>query len=385
MVFGKINAGGVYLLMSEVSAKPVEGERRVFMTGNETVAWAALAAGAEIMYGYPITPQNEIMHYWARLLPKFGKRFLQTEDELSAGFTTIGGVLAGKKAFTATAGPGNVLMQEPLAMAEAMRIPTVVVIQQRGGPSTATVIYSQQEVTLTCFGGNGEGLRVVYSTCSHQELYDYTIKAFNTAWKYRFPTFVLADGYQAKMRESLTIYDPDARGIDMVPAEALVGKPGKIGEGREAAHLRNAFSVEEELEVAMAADTSDYERVAPGIVEYDAYNTEGADLVVIAHGIVFRSAEMAVRDLAAQGKKIGYFRPITLRPFPTEQLQQAVAGAKVLLVAESAYGQLLKLVKENLYGGNCSVPIKTILRPGVGITPEEVTETCTALLDGREA
>ncbi len=371
--------------MSEASAKPVEGERRVFMTGNETVCWAALAAGAEIMYGYPITPQNEIMHYWARLLPRFGKIFLQTEDELSAGFTTIGGVLAGKKTFTATAGPGNVLMQEPLAMAEAMRIPTVVVVQQRGGPSTATVIYSQQEVTLTCFGGNGEGLRVVYSTSSHQDLYDYTIKAFNTAWKYRWPTFVLADGYQAKMRESLTIYDPEARGISMVPTEPLVGKPGKIGEGREAAHLRNAYSVEEELEVAMARDTSIYERDAPEIIEYDSFNIENADIVVIAHGIVFRSAAMAVRDLAAQGKRVGYFRPITLRPFPREQLLQAAAKAKQLLVAESAYGQLLKLVKENLYGGACNLPIKTILRPGVGINPEEIDEACRALLGEKEA
>ncbi|MGB4510984.1 MAG: hypothetical protein WBI31_04865 [Thermacetogeniaceae bacterium] len=153
----------------------IEGEKKAFMTGNEAVAWAALAAGAEIMYGYPITPQNEIMQYWTRLAPKHGRKFLQTEDELSAGFTTIGGVLTGKRAFTATAGPGNVLMQEPMSMAEAMRIPTVVVVQQRGGPSTATVIYSQQEVTLTCFGGNGEGLRVVYSTSSHQELYDYNI------------------------------------------------------------------------------------------------------------------------------------------------------------------------------------------------------------------
>ena len=161
--------------MSETGAKPVEGERKVFMTGNEAVSWAALAAGAEIMCGYPITPQNEIMHYWARNVPKFGRRFLQTEDELCAGFATIGGVLTGRRAFTATAGPGNVLMQEPLSMAEAMRIPIVVVVQQRGGPSTATVIYSQQEVTLTCFGGNGEGLRFVYSTSSHQELYDYIV------------------------------------------------------------------------------------------------------------------------------------------------------------------------------------------------------------------
>ena len=163
--------------------KPIKGDKRYFMTGNEVVAYAAVMANADIMYGYPITPQNEIMHYWTRMAPKYGKEFLQTEDELSAGFTTVGGVLAGRKAFTATAGPGNTLMQEPISMAEAMRLPIVVAVQQRGGPSTATVIYSQQEVTMTTIGGNGEGFRIVYSTSTHQELYDYTIKAFNTAWK----------------------------------------------------------------------------------------------------------------------------------------------------------------------------------------------------------
>jgi 2-oxoglutarate ferredoxin oxidoreductase subunit alpha len=369
--------------MNETSAKPVEGERKVFMTGNETVCWAALAAGADIMYGYPITPQNEIMHYWTRNVPKFGKRFLQTEDELSAGFTTVGGVLAGRRAFTATAGPGNVLMQEPLAMAEAMRIPIVVVIQQRGGPSTATVIYSQQEVTLTCFGGNGEGLRIVYSTSSHQELYDYTIKAFNTAWKYRFPTFVLADGYQAKMRESLNIYDPATRGINMVPTEPFLGKPGKISEGREAAHLRNTYNIEEELAEVLERDIADYERVAPEIVEHDSFNTDGCDLLVVTHGIVSRSAAMAVRDLAGQGKRIGYFRPITLRPFPEKQFRATAAKAKALLVAESAYGQLLKIVQQNLYGS--TVPIRTLLKPGVGITPEEITDECSAILAGKGA
>ena len=135
----------------------LKGKQRFFMTGNEVIAWAAIAAKADIMYGYPITPQNEIMHYWTRLAPKHGKKFLQTEDEISAGFTTVGGVLAGLKAFTGTAGPGNVLMQESATMAEMMRIPIVYFIQQRGGPSTATVIYAQQETTLTCFGGNGEG------------------------------------------------------------------------------------------------------------------------------------------------------------------------------------------------------------------------------------
>lgn len=121
--------------------------------------------------------------------PRYGREFLQTEDEISAGFTVCGAVQAGKKAFTATAGPGNVLMQEPFGMAEAMRLPLFAIIQQRGGPSSGTVIYSQQEVALTTYGGNGEGYRIVYSSASHQEIYDYTIKGFNMAWKYRWPTF----------------------------------------------------------------------------------------------------------------------------------------------------------------------------------------------------
>lgn len=356
--------------MTDKTVKPITGEMRAFMTGNEVVAWAALAAGAEIMYGYPITPQNEIMHYWTRLAPKYGREFLQTEDELSAGFTTLGGVLAGKKAFTATAGPGNTLMQEPMSMAEAMRLPAVVIIQQRGGPSTATVIYSQQEVTLATLGGNGEGYRIVYSTSNHQELFDYTIKAFNTAWKYRFPVFVLGDGYQAKMRESLTIYDPESRGIELVPAEPYVGKPGVPGIDRPPAHYRNTYNVEEEIyEVVLELDKA-FKAVAPEIAEYEAIAAEESPLVVVAHGVVARAAKQAVKLLRQQGINVGYFRPITLRPLPEKELRSTAAKAQKLLIVESAQGQLARLVKEAIFGA--TVEIEGLFKPGMGITAEDV-------------
>ncbi|MHB9095283.1 MAG: ferredoxin oxidoreductase, partial [Eubacteriales bacterium] len=308
-----------------MAEKPIQGEKRVFMTGNEVVAWAALAAKADIMYGYPITPQNEIMHYWTRMAPKYGKRFLQTEDELSAGFTTLGGVLAGRKAFTATAGPGNTLMQEPLSMAEMMRIPSVVIIQQRGGPSTATVIYSQQEVTMTTYGGNGEGFRIVYSTANHQELFDYTIKAFNTAWKYRFPTFVLGDGYQAKMRESLTIYDPEDRGIELVKTEPFIGKEPVNGE-KQPVHIRNTYNTEEELFEVITKYLEDYTRITPEIIEHQEFDCEDADIVVVSHGVVSRAAKGAVQELRNAGLKVGYFRPVTLRPFPADRLRAVADG-----------------------------------------------------------
>jgi 2-oxoglutarate ferredoxin oxidoreductase subunit alpha len=352
--------------------KPIEGEKKVFMTGNEVVAWAALAAGAEIMYGYPITPQNEIMHYWTRMAPKYGRKFLQTEDEISAGFTCTGGVLAGKRAFTATAGPGNTLMQEPMSMAEMMRIPTVLIVCQRGGPSTATVIYSQQETTMTCYGGNGEGFRIVYSTATHQELFDYTIKAFNTAWKYRFPTFVLGDGYQSKMRESLSIYDPEARNIEMVRAEPYVVKGGVPGENRDPAHLRNTYNMEEELYEVIMDHAREYEKIAPEIIEYEEYECDDADVLLVAHGVVSRAAKGAVKELRQDGKKVGHFKPVTLRPFPEKELLERAKAAKQVIVIESAYGQLDKLVKSHLYG--CSTPIAQYFRPGEGITIEEVVQ-----------
>lgn len=357
--------------------KLIEGEKRVFMTGNEVVAYAAVAAKADIMYGYPITPQNEIMHYWTRMAPKFEKGFLQTEDELSAGFTTCGGVLAGKRAFTATAGPGNTLMQEPISMAEAMRLPIVVVVQQRGGPSTATVIYSQQEVTLTTYGGNGEGMRVVYSTADHQELFDYTIKAFDTAWKYRFPTMVLGDGYQAKMRESLTIYDPADRGVEITNTEAYLGKPGTPGVDRPPAQYRNTYNVEEELFEVLQQHFEDYNKMAPAVAEYHTFDTEDADLVIVSHGVVSRAAKAAVTELRQAGYKVGYFRPVTLRPLAGKELREVADKAGRLLLVESANGQMARLVKDAIYGSRAQ--LITLFKPGVGITTEEIVDKVKSL------
>ncbi len=353
-------------------AKVVDGEERRFMTGNEVAAWAALAAGADIMYGYPITPQNEIMHYWTRLLPKFGKGFLQTEDEISAGFATIGGVLMGKKAFSATAGPGNVLMQESISMAEMMRIPALWFIQQRGGPSTATVIYSQQETILTARGGNGEGHRIVYSTSNHQEVFDYAIKAFNMAWKYRFPAFVLGDGYQAKMREPLTLYNPEDRGIEMIEPKPFLRIGGIPGGDRDPVHLRNTYNIEEELYEVLMANQKDYDEMAPSVIEWHDWACDDAELIIVAHGIVSRAAKVAAEIARGEGLKVGYFRPVTLRPFPAEALRGFAERCGRLLVVESAYGQLLSIVKENLYG--LETPIEGLLKPGVGITTEEILE-----------
>ena len=361
-------------------ARIIEGSGKSFLTGNETVTWACLAAEADIMFGYPITPQNEIMHYWTRLSPKFDRGFLQTEDELSAGFATCGAVQAGKKSFTATAGPGNVLMQEPFGMAEAMRLPLVGIIQQRGGPSSGTVVYSQQEVTLTTYGGNGEGWRIVYSTATHQEIFDYTIKAFNTAWTYRFPVFVLGDGYQAKMREPLELYNPEDRGIELVKSYPLIGLGGQIGEEREPAHLCNIYSLEEELYDVIMRVSAEFESISPKLEIAIENQCEDADLIILSHGVVSRAADDAVAALRAQGLKVGSFRPVTLRPYPTRQLRECLqkTNAKTMLIAESAYGQFSRLTKQEIYGE--TIHLEHLFMPGVGIIDHDIVNKVKSLL-----
>jgi 2-oxoglutarate ferredoxin oxidoreductase subunit alpha len=347
-----------------------------FLMGNQILAKAALSAGAKIMFGYPITPASEILETWVNLCDENNQKqktqnlklqYLQTEDEMAAGFGTIGACLAGVPAFTATSGPGNILMQDAFSMAEALRIPIVAMIIQRGGLSTSTVIYSQEEVRLTCFGGNSEGFRIVYSTSNLQELYDYTLKAFKTAWQYRFPTFILADGYQGKMKGELEI-NSKLKTEDLKLVEPIL-KPG--------VNLRNCYNLEEEIGEIINQYSNEYLQIREEIEEFEEYRLEEAETVIIAHGIVGAAVKPAVDRLSNEGQKVGLFRPITLRPFPAKGAKRILEKAKKIITIESAQGQLSDLFKNEFYG--IEIPLIEINKPAVGFTPEEIYETITQL------
>ncbi|MDD5627204.1 MAG: ferredoxin oxidoreductase [Patescibacteria group bacterium] len=354
-----------------------------FLIGNEIIVRACLAAGAEIMFGYPITPTTEIMSYWTKISEKDENdqiKFLQAEDEMAAGFAMIGAILGGKKAFTATSGPGTVLMQDPMSMAEAMRLPTVTFIMQRGGPSTGTVIYSQQELILTSHGGNGEGMRIVYAPATLQELYDLSIKAFDTAWRYRFPAFILGDGYIAKMQGEVEIWSPEERRIELTPAIPY------LGEGKDTSlirkfqptksfavknnyvNLRNCFNLEEEILRINMDIKKAFDEITSKISECEAYNCEKAEKIIIAYGIVAAAVKQALKE--TKQKKFGLFRPITLNPFPKEEAREITQQTKKIYILESSLGQFASMVKENLYG--LTTPIEAHGKPGVGFTPEEI-------------
>lgn len=354
-------------------------KKEQFITGNEAVVQGALAAGASFFSGYPITPATEILEGWAdavayqEISARSAKnphnqclRFMQAEDETSAGFNVIGAILAGSRAFTATAGPGNILMQDPIAMAEAMRLPFVGVIMQRGGPSTGTVIYGQQELTMTAFGGNGEGLRIVYSTNSPQELYNYTRKSFDVAWRYRFPTFVLGDGYQAKEKSRVRVLSK-SKIMSFLRQSAFKSASVSVPIG----NMRNCYNFETELNKVLVSDINDFKRVAPKIVEYEKYLCRDAEIIIFAHGIVSLAAKEAVDLLRKNGKKVGLFRPITINPFPQAVASDLASSARKILIVESSNGHFSRVVKSNLYG---LCKIKELLKPVMSISAQEIME-----------
>ncbi len=374
--------------MSKLPKSTKTHSERVFIQGNAAIAYAARAAGATHFFGYPITPSTDIFETWVRIAdnpekpsnsPVTGQplKYLQCEDEMASGFALIGACMGGAKAFTATAGPGNILMQDAFSMAEALRIPTVAIIMQRGGLSTSTVIYSQEEVTLTAFGGNGEGFRVVYSPTGMQELYDYTIRAFNVAWQYRYPTFVLGDGYQGKMFGEVHLRKMSADEY-VKPEPILLGKKRKNG---ISTNLRNCYDLEEEINGVIETYRHDYEHDSTALAESESYKTRGIHTLVIAHGIVAGAAKAAVDELRRNGALVGLWRPITIRPLDVNALLRATEGVKEIIIVESALGQLARLIKEALVTGgkinsaSIMLPaVREFFSPALGITPQEIIE-----------
>jgi 2-oxoglutarate ferredoxin oxidoreductase subunit alpha len=335
-----------------------------FLTGGEAAVLGALEGGAETMFGYPITPSTEILQGWIETAEKNKDLdFLQTEDETAAGFAAIGAILAGKKAFTATAGVGNILMQDPLSMAENERIPFVCIIMQRGGPSTGTVNFSQQEVTLSAFGGNGDGLRVVYSASTVEEMYRYTAKAFSTAWKYRFPTFVLGDGHLSKMSAKANIV-PLLRPVKSDPILKEESKP---------TFLRNCFSSEESFyKERLKKNFEDWHLAKNSIIESELYKTSGLKSLIVAHGSVADASKDAIDIMRKSGLRIGLFRPITLNPFDGVKLRSLASKVSKIYVVESSLNQLSRIVKYELSG--VKTPVVEIAKPAVSFTAEEIVK-----------
>lgn len=343
---------------------------KLLLTGNEAAVLGAIDAGAKIMFGYPITPATEILQGWIEQSSKSKKlSYLQTEDEIAAGFGVIGSVLAGVKSFTASAGPGHILLQDPISMAENMRLPFVGIMMQRGGPSTGTVNFSQQEVNLAAFGGNGDGLRVVYSASSVAEMYEFVIKSFNTAWKYRFPTFLLGDGYLGKMKSVVTLINDE---------DSLENASQILKEEKASTNLRNCYSSEESFGLFLKGNIDDWEKNKVKICESQKYKTNDCKILIIAHGLVAAACKEAVSVLRNEGKPVGLFRPITLNPFDINSLKKIADPVKKIIIIESSLNQLSRIVKYEFFG--TKKKILEICKPAQGFSPDEIVQKIKEVL-----
>jgi 2-oxoglutarate ferredoxin oxidoreductase subunit alpha len=240
-------------------------------------------------------------------------------------------------------------------------------MMQRGGPSTGTVNFSQQEVNLAAFGGNGDGLRVVYSASSVSELYELTIQAFNAAWQYRFPTILLGDGYLGKTSSTVLLKKPTK----------LISSYPILKEEVEPTCLRNCYSSEESLGKILKKNISDWNKTKPLIVKSESFNIEKAEILIVAHGLVASAAKEAVAKLNAEKVKIGLFRPITLNPLDSEGLKKAAQKAKKIFIIESSLNQFSRIVKYELAG--MEKEFIEISKPAEGFTPEEIIEKITKL------
>jgi 2-oxoglutarate ferredoxin oxidoreductase subunit alpha len=362
--------------------------------GNEACVEGALAAGMKFFAGYPITPSTEVAEISSQKLPQVGGKFIQMEDELASMAAIIGGSLTGLKSMTATSGPGFSLMQENFGYACIAEIPCVIVNVQRGGPSTGLPTSpAQGEVMQAKWGTHGDHPVIALTPNSVQETYEYTIKAFNLAEKYRTPVILLMDETVGHMREKLTF--KDASEIEIIdrkkptckPEEYLAYKPeadmipsmASFGDGYRyhvtgLTHDETGFPTNNN-KVSGELITRLVDKVDNNIDDFsyfEEYEMEDAEVVVIAFGGVSRSAKNAIDVMRASGKKVGMFRPITIWPVLEKQINKVAEQAKEIYVAEMNLGQYFYEV-DRIAGKKC--PVNKINKvTGELITPNEIID-----------
>jgi 2-oxoisovalerate ferredoxin oxidoreductase alpha subunit len=303
-----------------------------FIKGNEAVVIGALYAGADVYFGYPITPASEIAHAAAAWFPALGREFLQAECETGSANMMYGAAAAGKLSVTATSGPGMSLMQEALSYMAGAELPGVFVNIMRAGPGLGNVYPEQGDYNQSVKGGgHGNYQCVVLAPASVQEMCDLTMRACELSCKYLTPAIVLADGLLGQMMENLTL--PQAiKPVPKMSAWSVEGTP-ETRKNLVKSICLNAAEQElhnQRLQAKYASMKAD--------AAYETYLCEDAEIVLLCYGISSRIARTAAEDLRTAGIKAGVFRPITLNPFPSEALCATLSGRKALVV-ELSCGQ----------------------------------------------
>jgi 2-oxoisovalerate ferredoxin oxidoreductase alpha subunit len=347
--------------------------------GNTAVVIGALYAGCQGFFGYPITPASEVSHGAAELFPRLGREFLQAESETAAINMIYGAAATGSRAMTASSGPGMSLMQEGLSFLAAAELPCVVVDIMRAGPGLGNIGPEQSDYNQAVNGGgHGDYHNLVVAPNSVQEMCDFTIWAFELAFRYRTPAIVLADGVLGQMMENLRLPETPLR-PEVDTSWAVAGTP----ETRP--NLITSIYLDfDALEKRNMALLEKYARIERSEAKAETYLTDDAELVLVAYGISSRIARTAVDACRRAGQRVGLFRPLTLYPFPSAQLQ-ALAGdrARLFLCVEMSNGQLAQNVTLAI---RFQRPVEVVFRLGGNLPQaEDVVARARQMLDGHTA
>lgn len=341
----------------------------MLMKGNEAIAHAAIRCGADGYFGYPITPQSEVLETLAKLKPweTTGMVVLQAESEVASINMIYGGAGAGKRVFTSSSSPGIALMQEGIAYMAGAELPGVFVNVQRGGPGLGTIQPSQSDYfQSTRGGGNGDYNVIVLAPNSVQEMADFIDLAFTLAFRYRNPAMILSDGVIGQMMEKVVLPPQKPRRTE----EEIRRECPWASIGRTADRKPNVItSLElkpETMELRNLHLQEKYRAIKENEVRYEAQQLDDAEVLIVAFGSAARIAEKAIEIAREEGIKAGLFRPITLWPFPEKQLREAAHGKRGVLVVEINAGQMIEDVRLSVNGEE---PVEHFGRLG-GIVPE---------------
>lgn len=339
------------------------------MKGNEAIANAAIRCGADGFFGYPITPQSEIIETLALLKPweTTGMVVLQAESEVAAINMVYGGAGAGKRVMTTSSSPGVALMQEGISYMAGAEIPGVIVNVQRGGPGLGTIQPSQSDYyQATRGGGNGDYNVIVLAPNSVQEMADFVDLAFELAFKYRNPAMILSDGVIGQMMEKVELPPYKPRKTEQEIAELYPWATMGRTTGRKPNILTSLELKPEVMEVRNLHLQRKYQEIKDNEVRYETKNTEDADYIIVSFGSAARISEKAMELARREGLKVGLFRPITLWPFPSSQIAGIAKGTKGILVVEINAGQMVDDVRLAVNGAE---KVEHFGRLG-GIVPE---------------
>jgi len=355
----------------------MEKELRL-MKGNEAVAEAAIRAGADGYFGYPITPQTEIIEYLMEAKPweTTGMIVLQAESEIAAINMVYGGAGCGKKVMTTSSSPGISLKQEGITYIAGAELPCLIVNVVRGGPGLGTIQPAQSDYfQSTKGGGHGDYHLIVLAPASVQEMADFVGLGFDLAFKYRNPVLILSDGAIGQMMEKVYL-SPQKERSKVVPEWATTGKP-PTRERNIITSLELDPNAQERFNQKLVAK---YNEIREKEVRYEELQCEDAEYLLVAYGTSARVCQKAMQLLREQGIKAGLLRPITLFPFPSKRINELADKVKGMLSVEMSAGQM---VEDVLLAVNGKVPVKHFGRMGgIVTTPEEVVENLKSNIIG---